>query len=662
VIRFRGLVVSIWIAFALFGFYASANINSLLTTSITVPESESAKADQLVKSAFNENTEGAFIVFYEYDKKASKTEVGALENLISQAVSVIPGGHLVQIRSLNGVLYANIQSPYDLQKAADYTPILRNELRNLGLGSAKVTGPPAIKHDVSPALQRDLERGQIVAILVALFFLFITLRSVWSMLIPIIVAVTTISTALGFVYLLAHEILMVLYIPNIVELIGLGLAIDYSLLMVYRFCLDGDIKKTQRTILISGSTVAIALSTLILVPIPFIRSIGIAGVIVPLVAMAAATTLQPALLSYLGTTGPKPKFAPAQFRKLGEFVVRRPVPVLLISLGLLFIPISQLSRLEVTPSSISAIPQNLESAQGIKIVTDKAGDGIISPIQVLIKLPIGTTADQVNIARAKLAGEIADNKDVFAVATDRKYVDSSGKILRIFVISKQDLGNSQDLVRFLRSLTGEFPVGTELIVGGAPSQGYDLIKQIQSTFPWVALVTLLLSFALLRRNLSSFLIPIKAIILDLLSVAAAIGATVFVMRNGLGVYQLDQIEIWTLLFIFAILFGLSMDYEVFIVTRIKESYLEHGDNEKAIVDGLANTGGVVTTAALIMLGALSGFVTGHFAGLQEVGIGLVAGILIDATVIRLLILPATMVLLGKWNWSHPRIFGSRTNS
>jgi RND superfamily putative drug exporter len=248
------------------------------------------------------------------------------------------------------------------------------------------------------------------------------------------------------------------------------------------------------------------------------------------------------------------------------------------------------------------------------------------------------------------------------VATDRKYVDSSGKILRIFVISKQDLGNSQDLVRFLRSLTGEFPVGTELIVGGAPSQGYDLIKQIQSTFPWVALVTLLLSFALLRRNLSSFLIPIKAIILDLLSVAAAIGATVFVMRNGLGVYQLDQIEIWTLLFIFAILFGLSMDYEVFIVTRIKESYLEHGDNEKAIVDGLANTGGVVTTAALIMLGALSGFVTGHFAGLQEVGIGLVAGILIDATVIRLLILPATMVLLGKWNWSHPRIFGSRTNS
>ena len=140
------------------------------------------------------------------------------------------------------------------------------------------------------------------------------------MLIPIIVAITTISTSIGIIYLLAHKMLMVLYIPNIVELIGLGLAIDYSLLMVHRYRLDGDIKKTQRTILISGSTVAIALSTLILVPIPFIRSLGIAGVIVPLVAMAAATTLQPALLSYLGTHGPKPRFATDQFRDVGEFL------------------------------------------------------------------------------------------------------------------------------------------------------------------------------------------------------------------------------------------------------------------------------------------------------------------------------------------------------
>jgi len=369
--------------------------------------------------------------------------------------------------------------------------------------------------------------------------------------------------------------------------------------------------------------------------------------------------LQPALLSYLGSEGTLPHFGTKQFRKLGEFVVSRPVPVLLFSLALIAIPASQLANLKVTPSSISAIPANLESSQAIKIATDRAGDGIISPIQVVIQLP---EASDVNMARAKLAGEMAANKDVFAVATDRTYVDKSGQVLRIFVISKKDLGSSQALIRFLRDLKGDFPPGTSIYIGGAPAQGFDLINQIKKTFPVIALFAILLSFLLLRRYLQSLLIPIKAIFLDLISIAAAVGTVVYFMNNGIGVYKLDQIEIWTLLFIFAVLFGLSMDYEVFIVSRIRESYLANKDNNQAIIDGLANTGGVVTTAAIIMVGALAGFVSGHFAGLQELGIGLVAGIAIDATIIRLLLLPATMVLLGKWNWSHPRFRKSRTNS
>ena len=259
-VRYRLLVVSTWVLLALFGFYASANINSLLTTSITVPNSQSAKADEIIESSFGETTEGAFSVFYEYNKKLPKADVVALQERVNQAAATLPELHVVQNRAINGVLYANFQTPYNLQKAADLTNQLRIALKAAGLEKAKVSGPPAIKHDVSPILERDLQRGQLVAIAIALLFLFITLRSIWSMAVPIIVAVTTISTSIGIIYLLAHKMLMVLYIPNIVELIGLGLAIDYSLLMVHRYMLDGDIKKTQRTILISGSTVAIALS------------------------------------------------------------------------------------------------------------------------------------------------------------------------------------------------------------------------------------------------------------------------------------------------------------------------------------------------------------------------------------------------------------------
>lgn len=658
-LRNRLLVVTVWVALALFGFYANANINSLLTTSISVPGSESAKADAIIESAFGETTEGAFSIFVTYDKNATKSEVALLQQKIKVVSAQFSNSHLVQNRAINGVLYANLQTPYDLQDASAITEKLRKSLIQIGISNAKVSGPPAIKYDVSPILEKDLQRGQIVAIAVALIFLFLTLRSIWSMLVPLIMAITIISTSIGIIYLLAHKILMVLYIPNIVELIGLGLAIDYSLLMVHRYKLDGDIKKTQRTILISGSTVAIALSTLILIPVPFMRSLGIAGVIVPLVAMVAATTLQPVLLSYLGADGPKPKFATNRFRLLATFVVKQPIAVIMISIALIAIPTSQLANLKVTPSSLSALPANLESAEAIKIATDRAGEGIISPIQVVIKLP---AVSDVNMARVKLASEIAQNNDVFAVATDRSYVDQTGKIFRIFVISKNNLGDSQELVRYLREISNDFPAGTEIFIGGAPAQGFDLVEKIKQTFPLIAIFMVSLSFVLLRRFLFSFLIPIKAILLDLISIGAAIGTAVFFMNNGLGVYKLEQIEIWTLLFIFSVLFGLSMDYEVFIVSRIRESYLEKKDNKQAIIDGLANTGGVVTTAALIMICALTGFVTGHFAGLQELGVGLIAGIAIDATIIRLLLLPATMVLLGKWNWSNPRISESRTNS
>ena len=647
----RRVVLLVWVALALFGFYANANINSLLTTSVTVPGSQSAKADEIIKSAFNENSEGAFSVFYKFDPKSSKQEIADLKAKLVIATSAIPGGHLVQNRALNGVLYGNIQTAENLQEASKYTEILRTSLEKAGLGDAKVTGPPAIKYDVSPVLQKDLERGQLVAILIAIIFLFITLRSIWSMLVPLIVAISTISTSIGLIYLLAHKILMVLYIPNIVELIGLGLAIDYSLLMVHRYKLDGDIQKTQRTILLSASTVAIALSTLILVPVPFIRSLGIAGVIVPLIAMASALTLQPALLSYLGQEDPKPKFAVNQFRYLGEFVSKRPIAVLVASLFLIAIPASQLANLKVTPSSISALPSQLESAQGIKIATDRGGEGIISPIQILINLP---TVVDVESARKSFVKQITKNKDVVYVASDPTYKNASGKTLRIFVISRKNLGENKPLISYLRSLKGDFPEGTKIFIGGAPAQGLDLTNKIKSTFPWILLVILALSFVILRRFLDSLFIPIKAILLDLLSIFAALGSVVFFMNHGFGVYKLDQIEIWTLLFIFAVLFGLSMDYEVFIVSRIRESYLENGDNKQAVIEGLANTGGVVTTAAITMVGALTGFVSGHFAGLQELGIGLIAGIAIDATIIRLLLLPATMVLLGKWNWSHPR--------
>jgi RND superfamily putative drug exporter len=230
--------------------------------------------------------------------------------------------------------------------------------------------------------------------------------------------------------------------------------------------------------------------------------------------------------------------------------------------------------------------------------------------------------------------------------------------LRIYVFGQHDLGSDQtrQLVQQLRNEyipNAGFPTGTKIYLGGAPAQGEDLLDAIKSSLPTIISLIVLITFMILVRTFRSIVLAIKAIILDLISIAASFATLVLVFKFGVGTYQLEQLEAWVLILLFAILFGLSMDYEIFIVSRMREAWDRGASNEDAIREGMRNSGAVVTAAALIFISALSGLITGHFAGLQQLGIGLAAGVLIDATLIRGLLLPSAMVLLGKWNWWLP---------
>jgi RND superfamily putative drug exporter len=325
----------------------------------------------------------------------------------------------------------------------------------------------------------------------------------------------------------------------------------------------------------------------------------------------------------------------------------------------------------VTPSSLTTLPPTLQSARALTIATNKAGPGVISPHQIVIDLgtPALATTPSVKSARFALATSISKNDEVLTVAMGEKdpYVDRTGQYLRMFVIGKHDLGAqvSQKLVSQLRDKylkDANFGPNSHLYLGGEPAQGSDLLKRIFTSLPWIVFSVLLIAYVLLFRAFKSVFLPLKAILLDLISIAVAYASIVLVFRHGigsslLGTYQLDQIEAWVLIFLFAILFGLSMDYEVFMVSRMKEAWKRGASNDEAIVEGLSETGGVVTAAAIILVGALGGFVFGHFAGLQQLGVGLAMGILIDATIIRALLLPSAMVLLGRWNWWLPDSLG-----
>ena len=687
IIKHRFSVVTIWLLLIVIGGFAATNLNQHLTTSLTVPNSESAKAQEILLTNFGENLEGSFTIFYKF-KQASDPEIAEYKLKISEAVAEIPTARITQIRAISGVLFASVTTNYSLIEAAKYTDELRQSLLKQGLAEAMVTGPPAINSDVSPVLDQDLRRGQLIAITLALLLLLLVLGLSWAVLIPFIFAAATISLSISLIYLIAQHYLMVLYLPNIVELIGLGLAIDYSLLILYRFrrelnanedaevssAIERTMQSAGRTVMTSSLTVAFGLATLLLLPIPFMRSLGIAGLIVPLASLLAALTLQPALLSYFG----KHLAAPVKFAgllakkdlqnnawaKIAGFSIKWPKRVFAISFASLLLLGSGVFWLQLTPSAITALPQNLESAKALSLVTSSAGPGVITPAVIMVDFgkPGLATSASTTAARKALTAKLSKDPEIFIVATDvtPTFVDATGQFMRIFVIGRHSLGapETSDLVDRIRAnylKNNDFPAGTKFYLGGPPAQGADLVDRITTYFPWLLGLGLLLTYLLLMRAFRSIWLPLKAIALGLISVSVAISAIVLVFRYSVGsslvgTYQIDQVEVWALVFLLVVLFGISMDYEVFIVSRMREAIDRGATNEEAIVEGMANTGGVVTAAALIFVAAVSGLVGGHFLGLQQIGVGLAVGVFIDATLIRGFLLPSAMVLLGKYNW------------
>jgi putative drug exporter of the RND superfamily len=282
-IKFQRFVIVIWASLSVAGVFGAAHLDQHLTTSLEIPGSPSAAASKVLQERFSDNPEGSFTVLYKY-KQATPAQITEFKAALARAATVIPGSEITQEKAFGGTLYANIGTSLDLNQASQYTEELRTALKTNSLDGALVTGPPAIKADVVPILASDLQRGQLIAIALALILLIAALGFSWAVLIPLIFGFVTITTSLGIIYLLAQRFLMVLYVPNIVELIGLGLAIDYSLLMVHRYRQNRDLTSERieqtmqtagRTAVISGLTVALGLGNTDLGANSFCSFIGV---------------------------------------------------------------------------------------------------------------------------------------------------------------------------------------------------------------------------------------------------------------------------------------------------------------------------------------------------------------------------------------------------
>jgi len=682
VVRFRVPVLAVWLTVLVVGAFAAVALPRHLSNVFTVPGTESDAARHVLQEHFGERPDGIFTVVF----TARRAELPAAQRRLARAARLVPGAHASRLRADGGLLYGEIDSTLDLQHSKGYTAAVRRALA--GEPRAYVTGQPAIQHDLEPVLSHDLLRGEAIALPIALLVLFAVLGLSLAVLVPFAFAACTITGTLAVVYVLAHLFTMVSYVSNLVELVGLGLAIDYSLLVVYRFREelgdDGDtgaaIVRTMatagRSVLFSGATVAIGLALLLFVPVPFVRSLGVGGFLVPLLSLAAAATLQPALLSLLGRRGMRRiELLPAArdldhgfWSRLAGAIMRRPLLFLGVGAAVLVAAAVPAAWLQVTPGSIAALPRGNDSVRGIELLRDRVGAGALTPTEIVIDTgrADGTRAPAYRRALARLTNGAFRDPEAFITASGERapYVDPTGRYARVYVVGRHEYGDeqSQALVRRLRSRlvpAARFPQGMRVDVGGSPAQGVDYLSRSYTWFPWLVAAALVLTYLVLLRAFRSVLLPLKAVLLNVLSVAAVYGLLVVVFRFGVGaslfgLYQVQQIEGWIPIFLFAMLFGLSMDYEVFLVTRMREAWDATHDNPRAVAHGLERAGRIVTAAALIMIAAFSGFVAGRVAGLQEFGMGLALAIFLDATLVRMILVPSLMAIFGRWNWWLPK--------
>jgi RND superfamily putative drug exporter len=712
VIRFRLLVLAFWLALAAVGILSAVRLPALLSNSLAVPGTSSEQADTTLAQHFAENPEGTFTVVFRLGGAPAPTaqaEIPALTRRLAAAARALPNAHTTRLRSVAGIVYGDVVTRLDLENAEHYTAILRRALASqagFGLRSrfpaAYVTGAPALQHDLNPILAADLRKGEMIAVPAALLMLALVFGLRATLLIPLVFAAGTITAALAIVYAIAHRFLMVSYVPNLVELVGLGLAIDYSLLFVHRFreemdddgrTVDDAIVRTMatagRAVSFSGAAVAVGLSAVLIVPVPFMRSMGIAGVVVPVVSIVAAFTLQPALLSLLGRGGLRggrlTGFGTARgaertvWAGLARSVIRWRLVVAAGSAIVLVSLATPAGWLQLTPGSLSTIPRSTESALGLTLLRDRAGPGAITPIEVVVDGGAAGRArtPATSAAALRLGRRLLQDPEAFVVAIGSKapYVDSSGRYARVVIVARHEFGDeaTQQLVRRLRRQfipAARFPAGFTVSIGGAPAQGVDFLARVYGDFPLVILMVLAFAYVVLLRAFRSLILPLIALLLDVISVAATYGLLVLIFQSGVGATALGldrapQIEGWIPVFLFATLFGLSMDYQVFLVTRMRESWDEGADNAVAVAHGLVRTGPVVSAAAVIMVVAFSGFMVGRVAGLQEFGAGLALGVLLDATIVRILLMPSLMAMLGRWNWWLPgtvaRLAGTRAS-
>ena len=503
-----------------------------------------------------------------------------------------------------------------------------------------------------------------IGALVVLTFVFASLLALVPLLMAIVSIMTTFLLLLGLTELTTVSPI----VQFLIALIGLGVAIDYALIVVSRWREErthgatGDeavqkaMETAGRAVVFSGITVAIGLLALIALPLPFLRSMGYGGMLIPLVSTLVAITLLPVVLAKAGSRLDWPHRrtddkASRAWTRWAEAVARRRWVAAGVGMAVVLALVLASTNLQLGGSDANTAAESGPAKDGLTALQDSGiGEGILLPHEILIEGD--TNPDDVAAALSDVEGIHGS-----VAPADPSWRTGGTAIVEAFPIPDIGSPEGEENLAAVRAAADE--AGSDVLVGGQPAANDDFIEAVYGSFPLMIALISISSFILLARAFRSLLLPLKAILLNILSVGAAWGVLNIVWQNGhgseliWGIEATGSVNSWIPLMVFAFLFGLSMDYEVFILSRMREAYDRTGSTDAAVVEGIGRTGRLVTSAALILFLAFTALASGPGTDVKVLATGLAAGILLDATVIRALIVPAVISLMGRWNWWLP---------
>jgi RND superfamily putative drug exporter len=555
----------------------------------------------------------------------------------------------------------------------------------------EVAGNPALFADFTKLAEEDLRKGEGIGLGIALIVLIIVFAAVVAAIVPIVMALFAIAVALGLVAVIGQIVQFNLFVTNMISMIGLAVGIDYSLFIVSRFreerkkgfdkldAIGAAGATANRAVFFSGITVVLALLGMFIIPTTIFRALAGGAILVTLASIAASMTLLPALLSLLGDRINWPRLSRRArvdsspdpqggvWDRLSRGVMARPVVFLTVGvliLGGLGTFYFQMKR--GTSQNVSELPNEFESKAAFLLLQSEFAGGTSDPVRIVVEGSADAPDVQAAIQRLQAglasSGDFSDNVQVLPA--------EGGRSILVEAFLKGDPSNDAafQAIRDLRAETVPAAFAgvpnVRVLVGGNTAFFTDFLD-VADHYQWIVLAFVLsLSFVLLTIVFRSVVVPLKAILLNLLSVAAAYGAVTLVFQKGVGIWffndvlqfnfhRVTSIEAWLPLMMFSVLFGLSMDYHLFLLTRIREEYDKTGDNTEAVAYGLRTTAGIITGAAIIMVAVFTAFASGRIGAFQQMGFGLAVAVFMDATIVRTILVPATMRLLGDVNWYLP---------